>query len=104
MMVAGIAAGRGVSAATVEKNFGRGRTLMASEAVRVGMADRVQTFGEVLSQARAGLFDKLHQKRGTVTAPSSKVSTGNESLSRFSINPEPPPQHVLRNRLEQYLR
>lgn len=48
--VAAVAAGRGVSTQYVESNFGGGRTFMGAKAVALGMADRVGTLDEVVSQ------------------------------------------------------
>ncbi len=46
-----VARGRGVAVADVEKNYGQGRTLMAADAVSVGMIDQVATFEAVLAGA-----------------------------------------------------
>jgi ClpP class serine protease len=45
-----VASGRGVSAAEVRANFGKGRMVMASLAVKAGMADRVGTMAETLAR------------------------------------------------------
>jgi signal peptide peptidase SppA len=50
MFVAAVARGRGVSAATVRNDFGAGRMVMAEEAVKLGMADRVGTIDSVLGR------------------------------------------------------
>ena len=47
---AGLAAGRGVSTETVLANFGRGRMLLAQDAVNANMADRIGTLDSVLSE------------------------------------------------------
>lgn len=44
-----VAAGRRTSVATVRDTFGQGRMVLARDAVRLGMADRVATLPEVLS-------------------------------------------------------
>ena len=44
-----VARGRGVDAATVRGGFGEGRLVGAETAVRLGMADRVATFDEVVA-------------------------------------------------------
>ncbi len=53
MFVAAVAKGRGTTAAKVRDDFGKGRTVMASEALDAGMVDRVATFNEVLSELEA---------------------------------------------------
>lgn len=51
--VAGVAAGRGVDAQTVIDDFGKGRMLLAAQAVEAGMADVVATFDETLARLQA---------------------------------------------------
>lgn len=46
---AAVARGRGVSIETVRESFGQGRMFEADRLVRLGMADRIATFDEVLS-------------------------------------------------------
>ena len=48
--VKGAAQGRGVSVATVESDFGQGRTVTAQAAVRRGMADKVGTLDQALAK------------------------------------------------------
>lgn len=43
-----VAAGRGVSAATVKADFGEGRLVTARDAKAVGMVDRLETLGEAI--------------------------------------------------------
>jgi signal peptide peptidase SppA len=50
--VKAVAAGRKVSVAKVQADFGRGRTMMAQNAVYAGMADRVGTLADVLAGVR----------------------------------------------------
>lgn len=50
MFVNAVAAGRGVSAAKVKKDFGQGRMVMAEEAKSKGMVDRVDTLENVLAR------------------------------------------------------
>lgn len=50
MFVDAVARGRKVSAPTVRDSFGQGRMVMAKEAVRLGMADRVATLDTVLGR------------------------------------------------------
>lgn len=44
-----VAQGRGVKADDVRNGFGQGRIVLAREAVRLGMADRIATYEELLS-------------------------------------------------------
>lgn len=50
MFVADVALGRGVPASVVREGFGQGRMVTAPEAVREGMADRIATLNQVLSE------------------------------------------------------
>lgn len=52
--VTAIAKGRGISAADVRSSFGGGRVLSPKEAVRVGMADRVDTYDNTLARLATG--------------------------------------------------
>lgn len=45
-----VAKGRGVPVSKVKSDFGQGRVLMAKDAVKVGMADRVQTFDDTIAK------------------------------------------------------
>jgi signal peptide peptidase SppA len=47
-----LAAGRGVSAATVRADFGEGRVLTAQDALSRGMIDKISTLGETLTGSR----------------------------------------------------
>lgn len=48
MFTADVAEGRGTSAGAVQSGFGQGRLELAADAVRAGMADRVETFEQTL--------------------------------------------------------
>jgi capsid assembly protease len=50
MFVKAVARNRGVAVDAVRNGFGEGRTVMAKEAVKLGMADRVATLDEVLTE------------------------------------------------------
>lgn len=54
MFVKAVAQGRGVSQAKVREEFGQGRMLTASEAVKVGLADGIATFDETLARLASG--------------------------------------------------
>lgn len=49
-----VARNRGVSTSRVESDFGRGRTYLAKDAVAAGMADRIATLEQVLSELGVG--------------------------------------------------
>ena len=53
MMTARIAAGRGVSADAVRSGFGEGRVVGAKQAVKLGMADRVETLEATIDRLAA---------------------------------------------------
>ncbi len=50
MFVADLAKGRGTTEARVESDFGKGRMMLAKEAVAAGMADRVATLSMVVAR------------------------------------------------------
>lgn len=50
MFVNAVAAGRGVSAADVEANYGEGRAFYSAKAVEMGLADRVATLEQVVGE------------------------------------------------------
>jgi signal peptide peptidase SppA len=54
MFVKSVAKGRGAAQASVRDGFGQGRMVLAADAVKQGMADRVGTFDETLGRLGAG--------------------------------------------------
>jgi signal peptide peptidase SppA len=54
MFVAAVAKGRGVAVDDVKSGFGQGRMVMAKDAVRAGMADRVATFDDTVQRLARG--------------------------------------------------
>jgi ClpP class serine protease len=50
-----VAEGRGLKAAKVRSDFGQGRMVLAAEAVRRGMADRIGTMEQTLNRFGASL-------------------------------------------------
>ncbi len=52
--VAAVAAGRGTTTKDVLANYGQGRCLMATDALAVGMVDRIGTLDSVLQQLHSG--------------------------------------------------
>lgn len=71
MFVRDVARGRGVGVETVRRNFGRGRTVGAREAVALGMADSVGTLGDAVRRAAAlaGGASPASSARGRATLP-----------------------------------
>lgn len=63
MFVGAVAKQRGVTTAQVESDFGRGRMVMARDAVKTGMADRVATLDETISRLLSA------GRRGTRSRP-----------------------------------
>jgi signal peptide peptidase SppA len=49
-----VARGRGVSAQTVRSDFGKGRSVLAKDAVRLGMADRIGTVDDAIARVASG--------------------------------------------------
>ncbi len=49
-----VARGRGVSVAKVQADFGRGRSLLARDALKAGLADRIASMQQTLSRMVAG--------------------------------------------------
>jgi signal peptide peptidase SppA len=70
--VAAVAKGRGVSESRVKSDFGKGRMVLAKDAVSCGMADRVATLSQVLT--RLGAYE----------------DGGSGSASASSAGPRPP--------------
>ena len=58
-----VARGRGVSVSEVEGSFGRGRTVMAADAKRAGMIDRVATINMTLSRLGLQEIDQQTARR-----------------------------------------
>jgi ClpP class serine protease len=50
MFLADVAAGRGVKVSAVKADFGQGRTMMAQEALKAGMVDRVATLEQIIDE------------------------------------------------------
>ena len=69
--VGAVAKGRGVSAAKVKADFGKGRTMRAKEAVAAGMADRVASMPETVRRLVATATSSSSRqafRRGSVSA------------------------------------
>lgn len=52
MFVAAVAKNRGVTPETVLKNFGQGKTFLADQAIKIGMADEIGTLDETIARFR----------------------------------------------------
>lgn len=61
MFTAQIAEGRGVSQKVVQAGYGRGRCMLASEAFKVGMIDRVDTLEATIARLGGGASDPTPQ-------------------------------------------
>lgn len=75
MFVGDVAAGRGVSEASVRDGFGEGRMATAEDAVALGMADRVATFEETVAELVATGGRPSLSARATRVALQSAAST-----------------------------
>lgn len=62
LMVADIAKGRGVTAATVKGGFGQGEIVGAIQAKEMGMVDRINTFEEVIARLVSEADSKRKRK------------------------------------------
>ncbi|TCM56162.1 signal peptide peptidase SppA [Rhizobium sp. PP-F2F-G48] len=67
MFVDRVARGRNVSSETVRETFGKGRMVLAKDAVSLGMADRVGTMQETLQRFGAGAGAPPERKRAMAT-------------------------------------
>lgn len=66
LFTADVARGRGVKQKAVEEGFGEGRVLTARDAVKAGLADRVETLSEAVSRLAS-------RSRGTVAAAAERA-------------------------------
>lgn len=69
MFLADVATARGVSVKRVQEGYGEGRMVTAGKAVVMGMADRVATFDEVLSELLTRPGVRTPRAPGAVTGP-----------------------------------
>lgn len=60
MFTSAVARNRGISVDAVRNGFGEGRTVMAKQAVKMGMADKMATLDEVLKQLGAKNSKKVN--------------------------------------------
>jgi signal peptide peptidase SppA len=67
MFTKAVAKGRGVSAERVRQEFGQGRSVMAKDAVRLGMADRVATMDDTILRVASGRWKAPdHRAAGSI--------------------------------------
>jgi signal peptide peptidase SppA len=72
MFVRSVARNRGTSQAAVREGYGQGRTLMAAQAAKQDLVDRIVTFDDILGETLSG------------ATPSRRVLSGSSSSSRAS--------------------
>jgi signal peptide peptidase SppA len=79
--VKGVAKGRGVKASDVREGFGEGRMVMAEDAVKAGMADRVGTLASTLK--RLGVKSESESKflSGEAETPDVEAASDDVGLS-----------------------
>lgn len=79
-----VAKGRAVPVAKVKSDFGQGRVLLARDAVKVGLADRIATMDETIA--------KLVGRRSTATAaaaaPAERVAAGKPKADSEGVPPD----------------
>ncbi len=68
MFVKDVAKNRGVTEKTVRQDFGEGRMVLAKQAVKVGLADRVETFDQTVNRLIAGCGRKRRRRAMAVVA------------------------------------
>jgi HK97 family phage major capsid protein len=67
--VRAVAKGRGVSVEAVEERFGQGRTFDSARLVKLGMADRVATYEEVVEELLSGKTPEKRERAAAVAVP-----------------------------------
>jgi signal peptide peptidase SppA len=88
MFVSAVAKGRGVSLAQVRNGFGEGDIVLAQEAKRLGMVDRIET----LDQAIARMMGRATGTRATGTAIAKWVIAQVEDAELTAVMPTPVPE------------
>ena len=74
MFVKSVARSRGTSQATVRSGFGQGRMVLAADALKERMVDRVETIDETF--ARLGAPTRGNQRMAAATSPALLSATG----------------------------
>lgn len=83
MFIKAVAEGRGTSTARVRGDFGQGRTLLAAEAKKLGMIDRVGTMRETLERLGATYTDS---PRNRASSPQRSLSVQRKRLELEAAN------------------
>ena len=81
LFVQAVANHRGVSAEQVWKDMGQGREFIGQQAVDAGLADRVGTLDEVVSQLAAGTFTNRKPTSRGVAAMSEQITAEAKALA-----------------------
>lgn len=77
-----VAAGRGVKVDVVKSTFGQGRMVLAEEAVKRGMADRVATLEQTLNRFGASLYG-ASGRRAEADARADETAGRQKAVRRF---------------------
>ena len=83
MFIESVARGRGVDTSAITGGFGQGRMVLASEAVALGMADRVATLDQVLAELGASDSHTQMNSYGLLTNET-EGNTDDESDDNFA--------------------
>jgi signal peptide peptidase SppA len=91
--VSAVADGRGVDTDKVLNDFGKGRMLLAAQAVKAGMADSVGTFDETLARLQVGAADATRSEpepsEATTPEPEPSEATTRSSTGLFWFVDDP---------------
>lgn len=82
MFVKAVARNRGVNLDAVRNGFGQGRTVMAKNAVKLGMADKVATLDEVLKNLGSKNNKAGSNLSGEAETPEIKAVSADEELEK----------------------
>ncbi len=72
--IAAVARNRNTTAANVRANFGKGRVLMAEQALAVGMVDKIATMESVVERLRGSGDEKRNNSRARNTTTMAKIN------------------------------
>jgi capsid assembly protease len=86
MFTRAVARGRGVSPERVRNEYGQGRSVMAKDAVRLGMADRVATMDDTILRVASGRW-KAPDRRAAGAIDVRMVSMESETTNGISLSP-----------------
>lgn len=90
MFIDAVAANRKVTAAAVEERFGKGKTMVASRAVAAGLADRVGTLEQVVSELASTGSSQAGKRSGETLAQVGGANTAQSAATKEdeTVNPE----------------